>query len=220
MREALTRASRTAILLTVLGNPNVDRVSRRRAETAREIVDAAWAVVREKGWDGLTLRAVAERVGMKAPSLYSHFDSKLAIVDAMYGGAWAEFNDATEHLEAERPDDPREALLQVAEASFDALAADPDRYVLMNQRAVAGFTPSPESFAHAVRSVERLHAFLADIGITDTDAADLYTALISGFVGQQTANEPGGTRWRRLLPRAVHMYADEVGVPSSARRKS
>jgi hypothetical protein len=38
--------------------------------------------------------------------------------------------------------------------------------------------------------------------------------MLGGFVDQQLANEPGGTRWRRQLPRLVDMYCDEVGVAS------
>ena len=47
------------------------------------------------------------------------------------------------------------------------------------------------------------------------DQADmnLWTAMLGGFVDQQLANDPGGTRWRRQLPRLVDMYCDEVGVP-------
>jgi AcrR family transcriptional regulator len=59
----------------MLGIPNCDRVAERRAATHREIIDAAWEVAREQGLAQLTLRDVAERVGMKAPSLYSHVDS-------------------------------------------------------------------------------------------------------------------------------------------------
>ena len=42
---------------------------------------------------------------------------------------------------------------------------------------------------------------------------DLWTAIVGGFVDQQLANDPGGSRWRRQLPRLVDMYCDEVGVP-------
>lgn len=35
----------------------------------------------------ITLREIAQRVGMRAPSLYSHFASKNAIYDAMFGQA-------------------------------------------------------------------------------------------------------------------------------------
>src|SRR5436190_5269309 len=111
----------------MLGNPNVDRTARRREDTRREILDAAWAVVQESGWSGLTQRAVAERVGMRAPSLYGHFASKMDIVDAMFGQAWAEFDETALALEARVPSDPREALLMAGAHWLDAMTAHPER---------------------------------------------------------------------------------------------
>lgn len=201
----------------MLGQPNVDRVSRRREDTRNEILDAAWAVVRESGWSGLTQRRVAERVGMRAPSLYGHFASKLAIVDAMFGQAWAEFDAASSSLEDDLPDDARGALLAVATTWLDAMAADPERHALMNQRPVPGFAPSEESYACAVRSLERLHRLLDRYDITDPDASDLWTAVLAGLAGQQNANDPGGERWRRLVPRAVDMFLSEVGTHTARR---
>src|SRR5689334_6119039 len=166
----------------MLGNPNVDRMARRREETRREILDAAWAVVRESGWSGLTQRAVAERVGMRAPSLYGHFASKMAIVDAMFGQAWEQFAETTGALWRELPDEPRAALHFAAVAAFDTFVADPEKYVLMNQRAVPGFEPSAEAYAPARRTVERLHALFARVGIDDPDAEGLWTAFMTGHV--------------------------------------
>ena len=60
-------------------------------------------MAREKGLAQLTLRDVAERVGMKAPSLYSHVDSKNAIYDAMYAEAWAACHEEMTALEARCP---------------------------------------------------------------------------------------------------------------------
>lgn len=202
----------------MLGTPNIDRARRRREDTRHEILGAAWAVARESGWAGLTQRRVAERVGMRAPSLYGHFDSKMSIVDAMFGQAWADFDTTAANLEADLPaDDPRAALLLVATTWLDAMAADPERNALMNQRPVPGFTPSSTSYAYAVRSLERLHTLLARYEITDPDASDLWTALLAGLAGQQNANDPGGERWRRLVPRTVDMFLSEVG-PHTARR--
>jgi AcrR family transcriptional regulator len=202
----------------MLGAANVDRQTRRRQETRQEILDAAWAVVRESGWSGLTQRAVAQRVGMRAPSLYGHFESKMAIVDAMFGQAWAELDAVAATREDSLPDDPREALLAVATLWLDAMSADPERNALMNQRPVPGFTPSDDAYAPSVRSIERLHRLLGTLGITDPDAADLWTALLAGLAGQQNANDPGGERWRRLLPRAVDMYLSEVGGDHDERK--
>lgn len=202
----------------MLGDPNVDRVARRRQGTRNEILDAAWAVVRESGWSGLTQRSVAERVGMRAPSLYGYFDSKLAIVDAMFGQAWEEFDATAAALEPTLPADPRAALLTVATTWLDAMARDPERNALMNQRPIPGFTPSAAAYASALEAIQRLHRALDRFGIADPDAADLWTAILAGLVSQQNANDPGGERWRRLLPRAVDMFLSEVG-PATTRRK-
>ncbi|MEO6789680.1 MAG: TetR/AcrR family transcriptional regulator [Ornithinibacter sp.] len=204
----------------MLGETNVDRVARRRQGTRDEILDAAWAVVRESGWAGLTQRSVAERVGMRAPSLYGHFDSKLMIIDAMFGQSWAEFDATAAALEPDLPGDPRAALLAVATTWLAAMSADPEKNALMNQRPIPGFTPSAESYAFAVQTIERLHRLLESLGITDPDAPDLWTGLLAGLTSQQNANDPGGERWRRLLPRAVDMFLSEVAPGATPRKRT
>ena len=47
------------------------------------IVDGAFALLDEVGIDGLTVRALASRLGVKAPALYWHFDSKQSLLDEM-----------------------------------------------------------------------------------------------------------------------------------------
>ena len=49
--------------------------------------------------------------------------------------------------------------------------------------------------------------------ITKQADIDVYTALVAGLVSQQLANDPGGQRWRRLLPRVISMLADDLGLP-------
>ena len=83
----------------MLGTPKRDRVAERRAATRREILDAAWALARESGLTQITLRDVADRVGMQAPSLYGHFASKMAIYDAMFGEAWSEYEATLDDLD-------------------------------------------------------------------------------------------------------------------------
>ena len=75
----------------MLGTPTRDRKSERRAAVRREILDAAWDIARESGLTQITLGDVAARIGMQAPSLYTHFDSKMAIYDAMFGEAWDDY---------------------------------------------------------------------------------------------------------------------------------
>jgi len=196
----------------VLDVPNRDRQAERREATRHEILVAAWAVARKQGLAQLTLREVAERVGMRAPSLYTHFSSKHAIYDAMFADAWTQYLEVHQAGAAESGS-ARAVLRQVARAFFDFATADLARHQLMNQRTIPGFEPSPESYAPAVAVLDRFRAQLADLGVTREEDVDLCTAMIGGLVDSQLANDPGGDRWGRLVDRMVDMLADNLGLP-------
>jgi len=61
-----------------------------------------------------------------------------------------------------------------------------------------------------------LRSVLNQIGIRQQADLDIYTALTGGFVNQQLANDPKGDRWRVLLPRALSLFADDLGLPVQA----
>lgn len=196
----------------MLDTPIRDRRAERRASTRLEILDAAWAIAREKGLANLTLRDVGTRVGMRAPSLYSYFESKNAIYDAMFGQAWSGCLAGLDELEPALPPSPRAALKALARAFFEYAVADPARNQLMNQRAVPGFVPSAEAYAPAVEVLDRTRARLARWGVPGADYLDLYTAIIGGLINAQQANDPGGDRWARLIDQAIDMFADHAGL--------
>lgn len=50
--------------------------------TREDIVEACTRLIAEEGMDALSLRKVAERVGIRAPSIYQHFASKELLLDA------------------------------------------------------------------------------------------------------------------------------------------
>lgn len=196
----------------MVARSNVSRKDKRREAARREILDAAWELAREHGLAAFTLRQLADRVGMQAPSLYSYFPSKEGIYDLMFAQAWNDYlASATAHMQT-LPDSPRAALKSVARHFFAFAVADLPRHQLMNQRALPRFHPSPEAYAPAVAAYQGLKTLLQRLDIQDPDAADLYTALIGGLVEQQLANDPGGDRWSRLLDRTIDMYADEMNV--------
>ncbi len=56
---------------------------RRGEETAELILDAAEECFARKGYAGTTLRAVADSVGIRIPSLYNHFESKESLYQAV-----------------------------------------------------------------------------------------------------------------------------------------
>ena len=56
----------------------------RKADVTREsILDAAAATFRTRGYSGARLRDIAARIGMKAGSLYYHFESRDTLVEAV-----------------------------------------------------------------------------------------------------------------------------------------
>ncbi len=57
---------------------------------AREIVAAAREILEADGRDGLTMRRIAARLGIRAPSLYKHFPDKGALEAAIISAAFQE----------------------------------------------------------------------------------------------------------------------------------
>jgi AcrR family transcriptional regulator len=197
----------------MLDSPKRDRVAERRAATRREIIEAAWELAQEQGLTDFTLRDLAERVGMRAPSLYTHFESKHAIYDAMFGQAWSDYEQIALAELAELPPAPRAAFRRAARVFFDYAVANPARHQLMNQRTIPGFEPSAGSYAPAVRVLEIGRQLLGNLGVTDSSDFDIWTAMIAGLINQQLANDPGGTRWSALLDHAIDVLADGAGLP-------
>jgi AcrR family transcriptional regulator len=202
----------------MLGTPNRDRKTERRSGTRREIIDAAWRVAREKGLAHVTLREVAGLVGMRAPSLYTHFASKNAIYDAMFGDAWTQFLEYIEAAESGAPTNSRAAMRYYARVYFDFAVAFPARHELMSLRTIPGFTPTAEGYAPSVAVMEGFVARMARHGVSKQDDLDVFVAIVSGMVDTQLANDPGGDRWSRLLDRAIDMFADNVGITTERSR--
>jgi AcrR family transcriptional regulator len=185
--------------------PRRDRRAERRAATRDEILGAAWELVRERGLAELSLRDLGDRVGMRAQSLYSYFPSKDAIYDEMFLEGNRELLARMEAIGSD-VGTPEEHLRTGAHMFVEFAVEDPARSALLFLRVLPGFAPSPEAYAPAVRVLEMAGERLAAAGITAPGLLDLWTALQSGLISQQLANDPGGDRWVRLLDDAVDMF--------------
>src|SRR5829696_5726863 len=73
---------------------------RRRQETAELILDAVLDLVAEAGIDGLTMEAVAERVGVSLRTVYRYFPDRASLLTA----ALARHNEAVPFESPTRPD--------------------------------------------------------------------------------------------------------------------
>ena len=182
---------------------------RRRQQTRAEILEAAWRLAERDGIAGLSLRELAGEVGMRAPSLYTYFDSKAAIYDAMFAQGYRELDAVDAEVELD-PGDPVGTLERSLVAFVDFCCASVARFQLMFTPAVPGWEPSPEAYAVSVASYERSVDELAQLGIEEPRHFDLLTGLFSGLAAQQLANDLGGDRWRRLSREAAEMYVTHV----------
>ena len=201
--------------------PLRDRRAERNAATRRDILDAAWDLVREVGLTALAMRDLGARVGLRAQSLYVYFPSKHAIYDAMF----AESNRELFRRLTESPatTDPALRLRQHGRTFLEFCVEEPVRYQLLFQRAIPGFEPSPEAYAPAVDVLDLTRTVLKACGVVDARAMDAWTAVTSGLAAQQVSNEPGGDRWVRLLDELVDMYlahyAQTQPTPTATRQR-
>lgn len=141
--------------------------------TNEEVVAAAQAIVDSGGLGGLTMQAVAARVGVRAPSLYKRFHDRDALVAAVVAATVEELG---ARLEAAAPD-----FRELANA-YRAFAHErPEAFRLI-------FTPYAEEDAlrRSAGPVLRVAADL--VGEEDAlAAARLFTAWATGFLQMELA---------------------------------
>jgi AcrR family transcriptional regulator len=185
-----------------------DRRKVRHEAKRAEILAQAWLLARRDGLAAISLRDLADSVGLRQPSLYVYFESKLNLYDAM-------FADGYRHLlsfVAKRSyvGDPRRALARFLGDLVQFSSDDIVRHQVLFQRTIPGFEPSAEAFALALEFYEVARELIAAAGVTDQRSIDIFTALANGLAHQQVANEPGGQRWVRLAGRVTEMFLADI----------
>ena len=117
-----------------------------------EVVAAAMALLEEHGAEAVTMRAVAARVGIRAPSLYKHFPDKL-------------------HLEAELI---AEGFRRAAEVFADAVAGAPEPLAALARTYRAWGNANPHLYR--LMNQRPLRRDLLPAGVEDSAAAPLVAA--------------------------------------------
>jgi len=194
-----------------------DRRERNREEMQRAILAAARAVMREQGVAALSMREVARRIKLKAPSLYAYYPSKMALYDALFLAGIRIFRTYRDPLDR-RPGSFRDKLYAHLEAYMHFAQEHPDLYQLCFERPVPGFVPSDASMTEILEARHRFDQDLATM-ITEgqiiprlpaSQARDLMIAMMHGLTSQHMANEPhlpaGSGRYGGLIPAAVTLF--------------
>jgi TetR/AcrR family transcriptional regulator, tetracycline repressor protein len=143
--------------------------------TRRRLVAAALAVLDEHGMDGLSMRRLADRVGVRAASLYNHLENKDELL------AWVADAICT-RIRLPDPDGHwREQLEQVCREF---------RRVLLETRDAARvLAAAPPSGPNRLLLIERVLEILRRAGLDNATVAGASTALngyVVGFVLDET----------------------------------
>lgn len=118
---------------------------------ARQIVLAARELIEQEGLEALTMRLLAARLGIRAPSLYKHFDSKEALEAALISIGFEEQGVLfTAALEASAV-----PIVAMAEAYRSYARRHPQLYRLMYDRSLDRSLLVPGSEESAVVPVVR-----------------------------------------------------------------
>lgn len=115
----------------------VTRTRLPRAERERQILDAARAVFAERGFQNASMDAVAERVGVTKPVVYTHFGSKEGLLLACLAQARAELLDVTTAAAASA-DNVEDTLRRGTLAFFTYVENRPAWSLLCAESSVAG----------------------------------------------------------------------------------
>lgn len=186
----------------------VDPRPARRQRRLEEILAAAWEIAAEEGLAAVSLHEIARRVGLRQPSLYAYFDSKMALYDAMFGQAARALLDRTDQHSFSP--EPQAAVRESCQLLYQWVSENPTASQLLFNRTIPNFEPSPDSYAPAIEfwssSVQQLNA----AGVTDPGDVDIFIAILGSLIQQQHSNEPGGDRYIRHLDTVLEMFFEYI----------
>jgi AcrR family transcriptional regulator len=110
-------------------------VSRQRRQQEKEdlrrrILDATGALFLEHGYEGLSMRQIAERIGYSATTIYRYYEDKDDLLFAVVQEGFLRFGKALAKA-AQSSDDPRERLAALGRAYIEFGLRNPVYYRLM-----------------------------------------------------------------------------------------
>jgi AcrR family transcriptional regulator len=148
------------------------------------IVAAARRILETDGLSAITMRNVAEAVGVQGPSLYKRVPDRAALVRTVADGVVADL--ARTLMRATETGDPDTDLRTVADAYRDFVHRNPNGYRLVFADLPAGAGPDPAALAALADPIVR--AMWAVAGELDAlEGARTFVAWAHGFVTMELA---------------------------------
>jgi AcrR family transcriptional regulator len=176
---------------------------------AREILAAARALLDDEGLEKLSMRNLAERLGIRAPSIYKHFSGKEALEAALISQGFEEQAALFEAMSAQS-EDPVSAIAaayrefaQRHPGLFRLMYDSPlDRSLLTPGSEEAAAAPAIRAFGGDGDLARAAFAFVhgmtvLELGGRFPPGADLDAAWQRGLAALQAAISPRGRRTAR-----------------------
>jgi len=107
-----------------------DRILRQKEETRKNILDAAYSIAKEEGWQGLSMRKIADRIEYTAPIIYEYFSNKEAILSELTGRGFNMLSRELEKAKA-KSENPEEQLEAMWMAYWEFAFTDTEMYQVM-----------------------------------------------------------------------------------------
>jgi AcrR family transcriptional regulator len=183
--------------------------------TRERLLQAAEALSASKGFESLTVRAVADAAGTSTRAVYALFGSKEGLEQALHQAMFTRLRDL--ERARRRRDDPRADLVELAMAYRRWAVERPDRYVVAmhsfvgrgaRSRSAEGLAVSREALDELIQAVRRCD----EAGLLAVDAEDVVVhlrAVVHGLADFENlgllAPDPEH-HWRSLISAVLDGY--------------
>jgi AcrR family transcriptional regulator len=148
------------------------------------IIETGRRLIESDGIDDLTMQKVASAVGVRAPSLYKHVQSRGDLIRMVIEAVATDLARSLE--EAVIGDDPGDDLVRLAKVFRDFARSNPESYSLIFAPIPEAWRPATSLLAEASGPVLRTTEALVDPEQA-LKAARLVTAWAHGFVSMELA---------------------------------
>ncbi|MFT3824420.1 MAG: TetR/AcrR family transcriptional regulator [Chitinophagaceae bacterium] len=127
-----------------------ERKIRQKEEVKASILNAAWNLVEEEGWQALSIRKIAEAIEYSVPVIYDHFENKEAILMEFTRRGFQLLNESI--AAAKEPfTEPEQQIEALAYAYWKFAFIHPQYYRLMYGMGMPG--------CDKVKQIAELHTF-------------------------------------------------------------
>lgn len=146
-----------------------------------KIIQSALSIAANEGWDSVSTRKVARKVGYSTTAIYHYFGSKSALLEAIQQDGFKEMRNQFERIK-DRISDPAQQLLAISLFHFDFAIRQPFHYqVMFNLEGVK--VGGTDHHTDQIKSGDIVRSILADLSKENSEELFLnWWAIVHGTI--------------------------------------